>query len=239
MASTITPGQQAHVLDHLIWNALTSKQRRFAVGNEQLLRFDPQVGPFAALAGDDVAPDAMRRLAMQYGSMAFSTRQALPAVHGLPILRQATLTQMVWQGDVSMLAAAQPNVALTQADIPEMLALVAATEPGPFGPCTIELGHYLGIHKNGQLAAMAGERMQVEGFTEISAVCVDPAYRGKGLAAALMSALITAICARGQTPFLHVFPTNAGAIKLYRALGFVARADFHLTVVGAPSQASE
>jgi predicted GNAT family acetyltransferase len=78
---------------------------------------------------------------------------------------------------------------------------------------------------------MAGERLQLDKFAEISAVCTDPAYRGKGLAKALVSEVAARIMRRGKTPFLHVLPTNESAIKSYLALGFKKRRDFDLCVV--------
>ena len=47
-----------------------------------------------------------------------------------------------------------------------MLALVAATAPGPFGRRTPLLGRYLGIRDGGRLVAMAGERLRVPGHVE-------------------------------------------------------------------------
>ena len=66
---------------------------------------------------------------------------------------------------------------------------------------------------------MAGERMKPGPFTEISAVCTDPAHRGRGLAAGLMTEIARDIVARGETPFLHVVAGNAGAIAVYHRLG--------------------
>src|SRR5258708_2948754 len=68
-------------------------------------------------------------------------------------------------------------------DVPEMLALVERTQPGPFAPRTIELGTYIGVRDGGDLVAMAGERLHPPGFTEISAGCTDASHRGRGLAA--------------------------------------------------------
>ena len=50
---------------------------------------------------------------------------------------------------------------------------------------------------------MAGERLRPPGWTEISAVCTDPAWRGHGLASRLTRAVAACIVARGETPFLH------------------------------------
>jgi ribosomal protein S18 acetylase RimI-like enzyme len=122
-------------------------------------------------------------------------------------------------------------IGLGAADVPEMLELVAQTEPGPFLPRTIELGDYLGIRCDGALVAMAGERLHLDGWTEISAVCTRPDYRGRGLASRLMGALIAGIQLRSQRAFLHVLSTNTGAIRLYEELGFRIRQTATLTVV--------
>jgi predicted GNAT family acetyltransferase len=114
-------------------------------------------------------------------------------------------------------------VRLGPADVPEMLALADRTKPGPFLPRTIEMGTYLGIRQGGALVAMAGERMHPPGWTEISAVCTDEAWRSHGFASRLIRALAAGIRARGETPFLHVVAANTNAIKLYEALGFRLR----------------
>ncbi|AGZ45389.1 regulatory protein [Actinoplanes friuliensis DSM 7358] len=114
-------------------------------------------------------------------------------------------------------------IVLTVADVPDMIDLVSRTEPGPFRPRTIELGTYLGIRQHGRLVAMAGERLHPPGWTEISAVCTDPAHRGRGYAARLVRALAAAIYDRGERPFLHTMATNTPANRLFTSLGFVRR----------------
>src|SRR4029077_5363570 len=109
---------------------------------------------------------------------------------------------------------------LTPADVPAMLDLVARTQPGPFARRTIELGTYLGVREGGALVAMAGERMHLDGHSEISAVCTDPSQRRRGLARDLVLTLARRIRARGERPFLHVAADNVNAIRLYEALGF-------------------
>lgn len=109
---------------------------------------------------------------------------------------------------------------LGAADVPEMLELVASARPGPFWPRTHELGTYLGIRDGGRLVAMAGERLQPPGWTEISAVCTAPDHRGRGHASRLVSALTARITARGARPFLHAATRNTGAIATYERLGF-------------------
>jgi ribosomal protein S18 acetylase RimI-like enzyme len=222
----------AHPLDRVVWNALDGKQRRLAIGDERARRLPPEIGPFAAIADTSASSfEALRGLLDAYGPLSLVTSDELVVPPGFPVIRQATLLQMIWQGTPEPVDGYE-YVTLAQDDVPEMIALTTATQPGPFGPRTIELGTYIGARPQGRLAAMAGERMRLDGYTEISAVCVDPAFRGQGHASALMKTLIAAIRARGETPFLHVFTTNLNAISLYRTLGFVDRREMHLKVLG-------
>lgn len=78
---------------------------------------------------------------------------------------------------------------------------------------------------------MAGERLKLAGFTEVSGVCTHPDDRGKGYAGGLMRIVARRILARGETPFLHVLATNAAAIALYEKLGFRFRATLTGTVL--------
>ena len=139
------------------------------------------------------------------------------------------LVQMI--GERVTGAACPAAIPLGAADVPEILELVAQTEPGPFLTRTIELGDYLGIRCDGALVAMAGERFRLDRWTEISAVCTTPAHRGKGLASQLVGALIARIQRRSQRPFLHVLSSNTRAIRLYEELGFRVRQASTITVL--------
>jgi predicted GNAT family acetyltransferase len=127
-------------------------------------------------------------------------------------------------GDVEILT-------LGAADAPDMVALTTLTKPGPFSPRTHELGTYFGIRVDGQLVAMAGERMKPADYTEMSAVCVHPSHRGRGYGQILLSAVARQIVARGETPFLHLFTSNASALALYRRQGMEIRRRLHVTVL--------
>ena len=112
-----------------------------------------------------------------------------------------------------------------------MIALTALTKPGPFSTRTHELGIYLGIRSGEKLVAMAGERLKVPGFTEVSAVCTHPDHTGKGYAALLMTEVMRGIRQRGETPFLHVRGDNDRAIAIYKRLGFRERKLGHFAVL--------
>src|SRR5258705_10186629 len=117
---------------------------------------------------------------------------------------------------------------LDDSSVQDMLTLVEASRPGPFSVRTNKLGDYLGIRVGGHLIAMAGERMKLEGFTEISAVCTHPDHRGHRYAHDLVSAVAQAVLDRGESPVLHRFRDNLPGIALYERLGFQIRATIHL-----------
>ena len=120
---------------------------------------------------------------------------------------------------------------LTARDVPEMLELVHLTEPGPFARRTIELGGYLGIRQNRRLAAMAGQRLAPHGFTEISAVCTHPDFRGRRYAQLLVATVAQRIRERGEIPFLTLMASNTSAFRVYEAAGFEARRTLELAVI--------
>ncbi len=96
------------------------------------------------------------------------------------------------------------------------------------------MGDYLGIFDGRRLVAMAGRRMHVPGFIEVSAVCTHPDYQGRGYAKALVSSVAAGIAAGGDTPFLHVRQTNTVAIATYERLGFATRRVMSITVLRRP-----
>lgn len=123
---------------------------------------------------------------------------------------------------------------LTDADAPDMLALAKLTEPGPFLERTNRMGRFIGIRIDGRLAAMAGERMRIAGYTELSGVCTHPEFRNRGFARRLSAAVVADIFARGDRPFLHAWKSNHTAIALYEQLGFQVRADVNISLLTRP-----
>lgn len=237
---TISAADEA-ALDYPIRSALTGLQRPLAIGDDLALRYLPEIGPLSALI--ETTPQAFEALAAlippQGGAALFTPEAVMVPVSSLVIDRTGNMVQMVATelptppGDVEI-------VPLGAADVPEMLRLIELTKPGPFAPRTYELGNYVGIRQNGELAAMAGERLHLTGYTEVSAVCVHPDYRGRGYARTLILNVMQGIARRNETPFLHTRADNTPAIALYRQLGFVLRKHLHLTVlVHTPVQGIE
>ncbi len=223
-----------HALDNPVWNALLTSQADFAEGNDLARRYAPQVAQFCAIPhASPLAFKALERLLGPGGVAVFFTSQIESWPEGWKRMFTASVSQMVCEN----LNAAPEILAdtLTALDVPAMLELTHLTQPGPFKERTVELGTYLGLHDADRLVAMAGERLRMPGFTEISAVCTHPDHRGRGYALALVHRLARAILARNEIPFLHVLKDNAKAIELYRALGFVERREVSVLVLKTPS----
>jgi len=211
-----------HPLDNPVRSSLTGPHARFAERRGAVLRYPSDVCPFLALPDEPSAADWADAAALvgPGGFVPLSGVQT-QAPAGWPVERRAEGVQMTGDG---VAGAADPEaVSLGPADVPEMLDLAARTKPGPFLPRTVEMGTYLGIRYDGALVAMAGERLHPPGWTEISAVCTDAAWRGHGLASRLVLAVVAEIRARGETPFLNALATNVNAIRLYEELGFRLR----------------
>ena len=229
-----TPSEpDSHPLDAVIWGALTSVQKGLAEGDARARRYPAAVAPFAATI--DMEPASFQSLLALVGAndrIALFTTERVEPPSAFSVTRRDSVDQMVLvDADACVVQPGPTIVTLGVADVPEMLALASVTQPGPFGPRTVELGGYIGIRRRGVLVAMAGERMRLDGFTEISAVCVEPAHRGNGFAVELVGTLASSISARSEVPFLHVFNSNHAAIALYRKLGFALRRRMHLAVL--------
>lgn len=228
-----------HPLDNPIWQALVSTHAHFAQACDGARKFPHEVSVLAGVS--EPTPDS-------YNSLAALTRPnervglflEQPPDPPAPwvIVSNGPLLQMLCENGNS--APAIPSnessswpefVRLGVSDVPEMLALTKLTKPGPFGPRTHEMGEYFGIRNSGTIAAMAGERLRIPGYTEISAVCTHPDHLGHGYASALMGMLMGRIFDRGELPFLHVLPDNTRAIRVYERLGFHKRASLHLVVL--------
>jgi predicted GNAT family acetyltransferase len=221
-----------HPLDRPVWNALTTRQACLAQGDARAVRFAPEYGLFAAAA--DASPDSLAALATLVpprGGLALVEAQAPPPVPGTKIAQSASIWQMSADALTPGIAADIEIIPLTEADAAAMLALATLTEPGPFFARTHRLGDFVGVKENGQLLAMAGERMKPTGFTEVSGICTHPGHRGHGYAGALTRAVVEMILARGEMPFLHVYAHNTGAITLYQSLGFSLRREMAMRVL--------
>ncbi len=215
-----------------MWHALSGRQSGLAVTNGAAVRIEPRYGPFAAAV--DRSDEALRALAATLtnadDTIGLVEAESWPVPPGTQVVRTGELLQMVCEKPD--LGEPDPRIVrLAEADAPKMAELALATEPGPWGSLTHRYGPFYGICIDGRLAAMAGERMLLPELAEVSGVCTWPEFRGQGMAAALIREVVRGFVARGDTPFLHSYAHNAGAIRLYETLGFRATRPMHLTVL--------
>lgn len=217
-------------LDRPVWSALNTMQTHFATGDERARRYRPQFNVFGAPRDDTrEAHAAFAELTEPGQKVVIAQVPAVAVPPGFKIAHGAMGLQMV--ASRPLRTDTTGIEVLTGADAAEMLALAKLTEPGPFAAETHRLGRFIGLRSEGRLVAMAGERMRLPGFTEVSAVCTHPDNRGQGLARRLTIAAAAHIQDSGQTPFLHAWATNRPAIALYETLGFFVRTELHIVVL--------
>jgi predicted GNAT family acetyltransferase len=221
-----------HPLDNVIWHALTTRQAQFSEGSALARRFVREVSPLSGFEEPSAQNyAALAELVGDGATTAVFLDQPFAQRPGWEFVVGAPLLQMVCHKPASVASNGHALLELGSSESPEMLELTALTKPGPFGTRTHELGTYIGIRDGERLVAMAGERLKVPGFTEISAVCTHPEHTGKSYARLLMSDIIDRIRGRGETPFLHVRQDNTRAIAVYELLGFEARKLLHFAVL--------
>jgi predicted GNAT family acetyltransferase len=214
----------AHPLDNPVWHAIAAAPADLVVRMPRAARFVPDAAPFFGVEAHTPAAYAdVAKLLGESTEARFFVAGAVDVPAGWRETLRRPIRQMVLSATATVSTASHVEV-LTPADVPAMIELAERAKPGPFGARTPELGRYLGIRARGRLVAMTGERFAFPGYTEISAVATDAAFRGRGYARDLTLALAARIRAAGRTPFLHVFPDNRAAAGLYESIGFVDRA---------------
>lgn len=190
-------------------------------------KYQPEIAPFAAV-GDDSSRTATQLISLVEDSESVYLAGVAPRPPpGWTLEPKPSVSQMICRSPPPEIPG-PPATVMGGTHRDDMLALTALVFPGFFRPRTLEMGSYLGIYDGDRLAAMAGERMRLDGYQEISAVCTHPDHGGRGYAQRLVSLLCRAAFERGFTPFLHVFYDNSRAISVYRTLGFSERASLPL-----------
>jgi ribosomal protein S18 acetylase RimI-like enzyme len=230
--NTVTP-VDSHPLDNPVWSSLSAAHSLLAdlgqVAHGRAGRYQRAVCPFGAVADSRDASSWSALADVLEGQSVALIIDPDEVPGGWEVI--GTIPGVQMDGTPLEPAACSELVPLQRHDVPEMLALVEQTRPGPFLPRTIEMGTYLGLRRQGSLIAMAGERLHPAGWTEISAVCTKAAFRGQGIGTRLVRAVAAAIRDRDERPFLHAAATNDRAIRLYRSLGFELRRRVSFTSV--------
>ena len=210
-------------LDNPAWWALTGVQQSFAIGNSHVKRYKRGILPFAACEPGHSASIPALSEWLQPGEIFYLIGELPPLPAACTLLKELPCVQMVLESKVDLLPAAISITPLNETHSDQLFHLINKVQPGYYEKDTWQLGNYYGIWQNDQLVAVAGERMRLEGLTEISAICTDPAYTGRQYAQYLIAHLCNTNLQAGNIPFLHVLQTNERAIRLYEYLGFKQR----------------
>lgn len=215
------------VLDNPVWEALNGRQAEFAIKGDGVLKYRPDVFMFAGIPDD--SSDTIEKVAELY------KQGEIMGLMGFKLDIEPYFKRVFDVQAYQMLADKAPEynsvdyVRLTKDDSSQIEELVELTKPGPYRPNVIELGNYVGIKEDDKLVAMVGERVKLDGYTEVSLVCTHPDYRGKGYAKTLSGVVIEDIIDRGDMPFLNVMTHNTAAFNLYNKLGFTTRVEYTIS----------
>jgi GNAT superfamily N-acetyltransferase len=214
--------------DNPIWHSLLGPLHRFAESHGDTRWFPSDIAPFIAVPTADTLPELDAAAARGWRDPAYFFG-VIP--HTLPdgwhFASISNVLQLLPPSDPPRDPQTDTDEdirELGEADRPAMLALTRIAFPVFFRERTAELGQYLGIFWEDRLMAMAGERLAVAGWQEISGVCTHPDFAGRGSARRLMRALLARHRQRGVATFLHVSEENLHARRLYDSMGYVLRA---------------
>ena len=205
-----------HKLDNPVWHSLSETHKDFGIDYGTIKFYHPDYCPFGGFTAFDKMEDSISEYA-KLANTFFIIGQKPIVPDNLKLNNELICWQMIIhnkiEGNIE-----DRIVKLGEEHLADLLGLVKMVYPEYFKKKTASLGNYYGIYKNNQLVAVTGERMQMEDYTEVSAVITHPDHTGKGYAKQLVTHTVNAIFAQNKTPFLHVAESNIGAIKLYEKL---------------------
>lgn len=214
-------------LDNPVWHSLATRHAALARSAGHAARYPAGVAPFAAADAFDGNAGTEFLALVDPGETVLFVGPAPEFDARWNVEPLEHIAQMTC-GERLPVPPGPEAIALESTHVADVLELTARVYPHYFRPRTVAMGRYFGIYDGNKLAAITGERMGFDGHTELSAICTDPAYLGRGYARRLVALLVNDVLDRGDQPFLHVSHRNARAKALYEHLGFRWRTDIAL-----------
>ena len=216
-------GDILYKLDNPAWYALAETHRSFAIGNFALKRYQKNIVSFFAYdhAHKDAFLEADRITDVGESFFIIGDMPVLPKNYDIE--SNLSCVQMICF-EISDIPVADVTIdRLGEVFEEQMLTLINNVQPGYFLRGTRQMGDYYGIWQQDELVAISGERMRMNGLTEISAVVTHPEFAGRKYAQQLVAHVAKKNIEVGIIPFLHVAESNERAIGLYHKLGFSPR----------------
>jgi ribosomal protein S18 acetylase RimI-like enzyme len=211
-----------HKLDNPVWYSVSETHKNFGIDFGTIKFYHPDYCSFGGIVALENIENSISEYAKLVNNFYIIGQKPI-VLDNLKIDHELICLQMIIHDKIEGNIEDQ-IVKLEEEHLDDLLGLVKIVYPEYFKKKTSSLGNYYGIYKNNQLVAVTGERMQMDEYTEVSAVITHPEHTGKGYAKQLVTHTVNAIFAKNKTPFLHVAESNVGAIKLYEKFGFETRA---------------
>jgi len=212
------------ILDNPVWHALQTAHKGFALGTGTIKKYPADILPIFGCEDPAAAKLSKIEPWVAINEKLFIVGALPPVPANWKLEAKLDCVQMICPDGIQAKFEHKAEIVLlTEKDSQQMLELIEMVQPGYFYKSTPILGQYYGIKKDKQLVAMAGERLRITGFTEVSAVCTHPAHTGKGYAQQLVAHITTKNIEDEALPFLHVLTSNTRARKIYQLLGYSER----------------
>ncbi|WP_400072878.1 GNAT family N-acetyltransferase [Zobellia russellii] len=206
-------------LKNPVWYSLNETHSQFSHVGEGIAFYKPDYCPFGGANAIEKATQSIVEYSQHIKQFFVVGSQPLPSPL-YTLQKEYICDQMILRAPIDLKLKNQITSLTSNLQKNELYELVSLVQPGYFTKKTAELGRYFGIYKNNVLVAAAGERLQMNDFTEISAVVTHPEHTGNGYAKELLKYTSDIIFKSGKTPFLHVLEINTRAIGIYKSLGF-------------------
>ena len=209
-------------LDNPVWNSLIELDERYSMEFNGLKFYNPEYCPFAALIQKNNATEVILETPNVTNNFYVFGEKPLIG-NGLTIIQKLCCNQMLLEKHIDIKTKDHIVELESKQQKSDLLNLIKSVLPTMFKNKSSEMGKYYGIYKEEKLIAVAGERMKMNEFTEISSVVTHPKHTGNGHAKQLLKYLTDQIFNENKTPYLHAIESNLNAIKLYEKLGFRTR----------------
>jgi len=212
------------VLNNPIWYALQTIHKKFAFGTNTFQRYPSDILKFVGCENSDSAKLNEIEPWIYKDEKIFMVGKLPSIPSNWETSGKLDCVQMICVNEIILPIKNDSHIyQLDKNDQEEMFKLINLVQPGLYNYNTPLLGNYFGIKVNENLVSMAGERLCINGLTEISAVCTHPSFTGRGYAMQLVALVANNNIKEGSLPFLHLVNTNIRAAKIYELLGFSQR----------------
>ncbi|MFW0717480.1 GNAT family N-acetyltransferase [Pedobacter sp. N23S346] len=213
---------ETNKLDNPTWHSLNETHKNFAVDYEDVKFYHPDYCPFGGFINSEGTETAINLYASLTSNFFIVGNQ--PNIsETVRLNNELVCNQMVLDKRIEIKIDEQITELHTENHKADLFTLVNLVQPGYFKHKTPDLGSYYGIYKDNKLVAVAGERMKMNEYTELSAIVTHPEHTGKGYAKQLITYASNKTFNEHKIPYLHVADTNIGAVSLYAKLGFKTR----------------